>query len=284
VNGRELTADDVVYSLEDNFYEHPEAKKPVDVNKIESITAPDKYTVEIKTTTIYATALDALMVGDTVFMFPPEMDEYYGENWATVDGVCGTGPFVMTDFVSGSSGTFVRNHDYWGYDELNPQNQIPYVDSVKWLVIPDASTVLSALRTGKIDYVTAVAMDNAEALKQTNPELKWYGYPFSSTYKINIRSDQEPFSDIRVRKALNMALDREGIIEGYLKGQGTIVNYLYTPEMTDVYTPLEELPEDIGNTLSITRRRQSSSWLTPAIPMAFRLNVLQLLLTWSNYK
>ena len=44
----------------------------------------------------------------------------------------GTGPFILTDFVGGSSATLVKNPNYWGYDERYPQNQLPYVDSVKY--------------------------------------------------------------------------------------------------------------------------------------------------------
>ena len=55
----------------------------------------------------------------------------------------GTGPFILKDFVSGSSATLIKNPNYWGYDERYPQNKLPYVDTVKFLIIPDEATATS---------------------------------------------------------------------------------------------------------------------------------------------
>jgi peptide/nickel transport system substrate-binding protein len=49
----------------------------------------------------------------------------------------GTGPFILKDFVSNRSAALVKNPNYWGYDERYPQNKLPYVDRVKYLIIPD---------------------------------------------------------------------------------------------------------------------------------------------------
>ena len=68
----------------------------------------------------------------------------------------GSGPFILTDFVSGTSTTMVKNPNYWMYDERYPQNKLPYVDSIKYLVIPDNATALAGMRTGKIDVMDAL--------------------------------------------------------------------------------------------------------------------------------
>jgi ABC-type transport system substrate-binding protein len=66
----------------------------------------------------------------------------------------GTGPFILQDFVSSSSATMVRNPNYWDKDPLFPENQLPYLDGVKQLVIADASTRVPIwnLRPGYIYY------------------------------------------------------------------------------------------------------------------------------------
>ena len=55
--------------------------------------------------------------------------------------------------MSDTSLTYVKNPNYWGYDEKYPQNRLPYVDEIRALVIPDKATRVAALRAGKIDYL-----------------------------------------------------------------------------------------------------------------------------------
>ncbi len=63
----------------------------------------------------------------------------------------GTGPYEITDWVEGSSITYTKNPDYWGYDEKYPENRLPYTDQVRNLLIQEPATVAAALRTAKID-------------------------------------------------------------------------------------------------------------------------------------
>jgi len=65
----------------------------------------------------------------------------------------------------------VKNPNYWGYDERYPQNHIPYVDTLKVLIIPDNATALAAMRTGKIDFVDGISISQAQSMAKTNPEM-----------------------------------------------------------------------------------------------------------------
>ena len=69
----------------------------------------------------------------------------------------GTGPFEITDWVEGSSITWTKNPNYWGYDEKYPENRLPYIDGMKMLVIPDVATRVAALRSGRIDVMAMFA-------------------------------------------------------------------------------------------------------------------------------
>jgi len=135
--------------------------------------------------------------------------------------VVGTGPWMLTDLVSGSSFTFSKNPDYWGTDPRFPQNKIPYADTLKMKVIPDASTQLAALRTGQIDVLgfgmTSIGWQQAKELNKTNPEILQQGIP-GNTACVAFMVNVEPFTDIRVRQALNMAIDREAMAKGYYGG------------------------------------------------------------------
>jgi len=210
VNGREMTADDVVFTINRLFYDCPQAYLiKIIKERPESITALDKWTVEIKCVAgEVGTMLQ--MLGDAVRIIPREMVDTYGDmqDWRNS---CGTGPFELVDYVPMSSLTLVRNPNYWMTDPLHPENQLPYLDGVKVLEIADLSTRLAALRTGKIDYLGSVSLEDGEDLLRTNPELnnvKTLGEG-NSIYLIYHRIDKPelPFQDIRVRRALQMAVD-----------------------------------------------------------------------------
>ena len=61
--------------------------------------------------------------------------------------------------------------DYWGHDERYPQNKLPYADAIKYLIIPDISDALAAMRAGKIDVMNGVLAADALAMQKTNPEI-----------------------------------------------------------------------------------------------------------------
>ncbi len=89
----------------------------------------------------------------------------------------GTGPFLLTRFVEGSSSTYQRNPDYWDRETIGGKAYaIPFVDQVIYRTIKDAATQQTALRTGKIDILEIVPWLAVDYLKQTTPELQWTRY------------------------------------------------------------------------------------------------------------
>ena len=88
-----------------------------------------------------------------MFIQGPEVIEQSGDakDWRNL---VGTGPLMQTDVVEGSSYTWdTKNPNYWGYDEKYPENRLPYVDELRFLLMPEVATRLAALRTGKIDFI-----------------------------------------------------------------------------------------------------------------------------------
>jgi len=249
VGGRELTADDVVYSLK-RLYEIPGGSIYVaDPEQRPIITAPDKWTVIIKRgpkSQYPDRPMSLCFPGDYGNMIAPEVIEKYEHmrDWRQSHG---TGPFMLVDYVSGSSITFVRNPNYWGKDPLHPENALPYLDGIKELIIPDASTRLAALRTAKIDYLPGVGWEDRETLMKTNPELKELRAISNTSWNIWFRMDnpEQPWHDIKVRRALAMAIDNQAIAESLYHGDAELVTTVIMPakEVMCMYTPLEELPE-----------------------------------------
>jgi ABC-type transport system substrate-binding protein len=144
----------------------------------------------------------------------------------------------------------VRNPTYWQTDPAGAGkgDQLPYLDGLKFVVIPDLSTRLVAFRTGKIDDLGGVLWEDFEDLERT------VGYKFESseTYGANLlptgRQDKDlPFKDVRVRQAMNLAVDKVGILRDYYQGHGQLLGWPYydTPAFSDLYIPLDQLPANV---------------------------------------
>ena len=248
VNGRELTAYDVEYSYQrlvglGSFSKGSPYVSLVNLNKIASVTATDKYTVVFK------------MKEPTMFQFQEIVDDHEMRSIVPREAVdqaggfndwtrvVGSGPFIVKDSVRGSSMTFARNPDYWRQDDQYPNNKLPYVDAVKFLIIPDASTSLAALRTGKLDRLSAVDWEQLASLQKTDSELQVASVP-GSAVAICMQVDKKPFDDIRVRKALQMAVDLETIARTHYGGTvpGKPVGLV---GFKGYNTPFEQWPEEV---------------------------------------
>ena len=278
VNGREFTADDFVYSYM-RLYNDPATwhynQFPPEVREALEATAPDKYTVVVKAPT--AIAAEILRVGGNwIFVVPREMVELHGDmtDW---QNSCGTGPFELVDYVNMSSATFVRNPNYW---KKHPWfgDQLPYVDSMKWLIIPDLSTRISAVRTGKIQSLGGLTWDDAEALMGTNPELAWKENPPRGSYIIGMRTDNPalPFEDINVRYALNLAFNNQAVIDDYYSGYAEMIDYPVSnyPENSLMYIPLEELPEAVQELYGYNPEKAKQLLVEAGYPDGFTASII----------
>jgi peptide/nickel transport system substrate-binding protein len=120
--------------------------------------------------------------------------------------------------------TYTKNPDYWGFDEKFPDNRLPYVDEFRGVIMPDESTRLAALRSGQLDVLggpAAYALSpgpSTEGLARTNAELKQFAYQNRSQNSAAFNLKAPPFDDVRVRRAIQMALDLETVAATYFKG------------------------------------------------------------------
>ena len=254
VNGRELTADDVVYTYQRNTAQGDFTERPAQPDAAfnlpwESIEATGKYTVVMKLTEPSLDALQPILNAAWNWILPPEVIEQYG-NYEDWKNVVGTGPLILTDYVEGVSKNFTKNPDFWDYDEKYPDNRLPYVDEIRAPLMAEEATRISALRTGKIDIIqhAGVAdignMDVIRSLQRTNPEIEVYSYYQRAfqVFGLNIRN--APFDDVRVRRALQMALDLETINDTYFGGFADWKNPAWI-SAKGYYTPFEEWPDEL---------------------------------------
>jgi peptide/nickel transport system substrate-binding protein len=114
--------------------------------------------------------------------------------------------------------TMVKNPNYYQYDERYPQNKLPYVDGFRALVISDDATAMAAMRTGKIDLMDSMPLSASQQMKKSNPEIVQVSVPQGVGVTMDPRNDLKPYSDIRVRKALQMAINLPDIAANYYGG------------------------------------------------------------------
>jgi len=239
VNGREFTAEDVVYHYDrmlgtgSGFSEGNPMYLGMAGN-LANVTSTDQYTVVFNfkqpSAQNFQTIADRFALNQMDAREWVELaKDYSGEgqsplaDWTTV---VGTGAWILTDLVSGSSFNYVKNPDYWAEDERHPGNKLPYADKLTMLIIPDSSTRLAALRTGQIDTLTSqtggLLWQDAQQITKTNPDMQMAKISNGAS-GIGLRVDQTPFDDIKVRIALDMSVNREAIASGFYGGTSDTV-------------------------------------------------------------
>ncbi len=253
VNGREFTAYDVEAHYERNW-DNPLWAAIGQLGKWESVTALDTYTVQIKFkepgATYFALAADPIPVNSFEAPEWVAMSEEERNDW---HNAVGTGPWILTDYVEGTSMTFSANPDYWGYDERYPENQLPYADTLEIVQITDAAAAVTALRTGQLDILgahttfmePALTWQQKETIEQSNPELEW-GTLLEQGRAVDLRCDTAPFTDIRVRKALQMAINRPLIAQSIYGGtvEGTPCGFV-NPILKGYAYAYEDWPQEL---------------------------------------
>ena len=253
MNGRELTAEDVEHSFQRylGLWDFADAGPGVYTGDFgalawESIEATGRYTLEMKLKEPNIRAMGLILDWYHNMVYPPEVLAEHGDisDWTNL---VGTGPYELTDWVKGSSLEFTRNPNYWGFDPKYPEHRLPYVEKIEALIIPEAATRLAGLRAGTIDYLGHAGstqlfeINQALSLQRTNPELNMYPWSQRSDNAAAMNVTRPPFDDIRVRHALQMALDLETMNDSYFKGFGdTIPRGIVGRRFPGFATPYEE--------------------------------------------
>ncbi len=235
---RELVAEDVAFSF--NRLNSSPKKIPEYFDFVDRVEAKDKHTVVFHLKEYNAEWDYRLAWGYYSAIVPKEMADAGGSNWRNATG---TGPFTISEFIQGNSQTYKKNPNYW--DTADGDGKLPYVDQLVYRTIRDEATQHTALRTGKIDMLRTISWRAVDNLKRTAPQLQWSrGLAMVGTY-LAMRVDSKPFDDIRVRRALNMAVNKQEIINEFYGGNAEMLNYPMHKEWAGLYQPLDEMPASV---------------------------------------
>ena len=208
VNGRELVAEDVKFTF-DRFLTEPGNANRYILEPVDRVEVVDRYTVQFLLKEPYVWFINALAYPWSMWIVAPEVVQHFGD-LKKPETAIGTGPFMLERYEPNVKAVFARHPEYFRQDE-------PHVDGVEWLIIPDESTGLAMYRTGQIDCgpqpTWTVRQQDLEALKQSHPHLMYRDILSIVTQVLIMRTDQPPFNDVRVRRAISHAIDRQGLIE-----------------------------------------------------------------------
>ncbi|MDR3436007.1 ABC transporter substrate-binding protein [Telmatospirillum sp.] len=208
-DGSPFNADAVVWNFEkilNNQSPQFDAKQAANVLTrfpgIKGVKKIDNDTFEIDTK-----APDAWIPYELAWMFfsSPAQWEKVGRSWDKFAAQpSGTGPFKLTKLVPHELAQLEPNADYWD------KNRIPKTDKLILMPIPDPNTRTAALLSGQVDWIEAPAPDMIPNLKAKGMQITSNVYPHTWPYQFSF-VEGSPWRDIRVRKAANLAVDREGL-------------------------------------------------------------------------
>ncbi len=261
-NGEEVTSDDVLYTvdsmldperaaLNSSWMDMIVGAQDVLDGRAESVEGKgiiihDDYNFDIVLNDSYAPFLATLSVPGWSILNREACeaaDEEGGGPANTVFGAepeatIGSGPFILKEWVLNDYIYLEANEDYW--------RGAPEIDGILIKVVPDAETEKMLFDSGQIDIFD---LDNARHLIPEYTESdEWKDNIVSKitlgTSYLSINENIEPFDDVRVRKALQMAIDRDTIREEMYEGTGENANGIYPPGLTGYNENLEEIPYD----------------------------------------
>jgi peptide/nickel transport system substrate-binding protein len=217
-NGDDLTAEDVKFSLERIMREDSQSAYAGNLREqIASIEVPDPYTVVITTnsSSIFLEYDLSQLIGNEGVIVPKGYIEANGEE-AFQQNPVGSGPYKFADFRADDHLTLVVNPDYWKFT--------PAYESVVFRIVPEEQTRSALLQRGEVDIISASPRKARELEAEGFTRLVKEG-----AYAVTVLLDQQwepPFDDARVREALNIAIDRDGLNQSLFEGLATVTgNY-----------------------------------------------------------
>src|SRR5262249_327327 len=237
VNGRELVADDVVFTFQRAMTIAGNPNRDT-FDQIEKVEAIDKYTVRFTMKEPYAWFVDSAALWPILAKEAADKDGLFKR----AENVIGTGPWMLERYEPNVRLSFVRHPNYF-------QQGLPYVDAIESPIDTDPASKLAAWLGGQYDFAPEIHMTfqrtDLEGVQKRKPNLQMTEFTWLiSTFGVP-NLDVEPFKDIRVRRAFHMAGNGKDAIQvnplGY--GHGS-PNPLVPSALKDWSIPIDQLPPE----------------------------------------
>ncbi|MCC6791594.1 MAG: hypothetical protein IT336_07920 [Thermomicrobiales bacterium] len=217
-NGRELVADDVVYSfkrLVDPAIASPSAD---DLASMADVVAQDASTVVLTLKAPDASFLSNI-ANASCNIVPQEV---VAESGDLSQVAVGTGPFMFKEYLPNTSVTLEKNPNYW-------EAGLPLVDALELIIASDDTSRTTAVVTGTVDMIEYAPLRDIEIL-EADDSIVLAGDSNTNIRYLSFNFQREPFQDVRVRKAISMVIDREAVLGPAVFGHGTPVQTIWPPD------------------------------------------------------
>jgi len=252
-DGVEMTADDVVFTFEriigENMIEYPEphtSPRKGLIAPLESIEKTGDYTVVMHFSAVWPVAMQMLVHQQIV---PKHYLEQVGTK-GFVEHPIGTGPFKFVSAQGLEEVVMERFDDYYGgAPDLAPVGPA-CVKQVVFRVIPEASTRVAALLAGEIDICQTVPSELLDTLAKT-PGLQVKTAPSTNPKWMEMNVTKAPFDDVRVRQAMNYAVDKDLLIEAIYGGRAVALPGPLSPYNNFVNKSLKPYAYDTEKALAL---------------------------------
>lgn len=240
-NGRQFTADDVVYSYNRIMDPDVGANNAFRFGSVDSVVAVDDTTVEINLTRPTPNLLVNIGGFKGMAIIPQEIVDDGSIDTTPI----GTGPFQFVSQSPDQGILLERNEDYWRADE-----GLPYLDEIRFVQIPDPTVKLTNLQTGEVDWIDTVPPQELEAL-EGDDTVVLQRVPGGDYHYFALNQTREPFDNRDVRRAIATAINRPEIAEAAQFGAAT-ANQTAIPEGNfwyHDYAPYEVADVDTATSL-----------------------------------
>ena len=222
------------YAYLQYFIDNAEAINSGEITDLDKlgVKALDDKTVEITLNAPTPYFLQAL-THYSAYPVPSHVVAEYGDDWATIDHLVANGPFKPIEWIPGSYIHSVKNDTYYAADTVQ-------LDDVYYYITDDDNAALQRYRAGEIDILSNFASDQYQLLKDQYAGQA-HVFPFLGVYYYVINQTKEPFTDVRVREALSIAINRK-VIGPDILGTGELPAYGWVPPGTSNYEGEQYMP------------------------------------------
>lgn len=254
-DGTPVTAEDVAWSLT-RVMTDESSSDYMNFSPLAEAVAVDDYTVHVVSDDPYPIMLQLLCKGGAAVLPKAYFEENGEEAWLA--NPIGSGPYQLTEYVKDDHVTLVPFADYYG--EQNPD-----WEEVIFRVVPESSTRVGELIAGNVDAVNMVIPTEWERVNGNEGTAVVNG-PSTRVYQLALKTDKGPTADLRVRQAIDLAIDDQTIVDTILQGAGT-------PMLTRVPSGVNGCNEDLVGKYNYDPERAKELLAEAGYPDGFSMKI-----------